>query len=150
MRKIRDITQKDMDFTRFHVHECEKDCFALIMSRKKFGATWVEAIRLNTSAKRLIQLANDILTFFNRKAKIKEWKPTLDELKAKVGERYGKGHGMETWFIDWVRYCRLFPELKKDELKQIIQIYEWLKGNEDWLYNRKNQNLFKEGDKSTT
>jgi len=141
--KIRDIVNRDLgNFYRFRIHNY-KDKFTLTMERKLFGEKWGERIAMATSANRLTQLANDILTFLNQKAKIKDWKPTNEEYECALERKYGKG-GMNFFVIDWVRKV---VALKDDDgIKQARLMYEWLKSNEEWLYKQK---LFKEGSKSS-
>jgi len=94
---------------------------------EKFG----EQLRVETSSKRLIQLANEILNYFNKKVKWEEWKPTMHELERRIREIRPKW-GIENWFLDWVRTAITLNE--KDDVKQARRIYEWLKSNEEWLY----------------
>jgi len=129
--KIRDIIKRDaLNFLRFHIHDY-KGGFALIMSKKPYQS-YEEVIRLETSSKRLIQLANDVLTYFDQKAKIKEWKPTNEEYIWALERKFGKGNDMYLFVIDWVRQVVNIKD--KEGIEQARQIYEWLKGNEDWLY----------------
>lgn len=92
---------------------------------------FTDQLRVETSAKRLIQLANDILKYFDKKAKWKAWKPTFEDLERRLNEEKPKC-GIEIWFIDWVRFVKTIKD--KDGIKQARQIYEWLKSNESWLY----------------
>lgn len=132
--QIRDIVKRDCgDFYRFHI-SCGK-IPALIMRVKPFGSTFGNTIRLDTSTKRLIQLANDILSYFEQEAKIREWKPSNEEFVWALERRFGKGNGMDFFVIDWVRQVVALKD--EDNIKQAQHMYEWLKSNEDWLYGRK-------------
>lgn len=127
--KIRDITQRDgLNFIRFSVLEYDGK-IALIISKKSFREEYGEQLRVETSPKRAQQLANEILSYLNKEAKIKEWTPTMADFETKLRERWNeKQHHVELWFIDWVR----FPE--KNRKIQARKIYEWLHINKDWLY----------------
>jgi len=86
---------------------------------KSNSITWRSSAQVNFSvtAKRLIQLANEILNHFKKEAKWKEWKPTMEELERRLEECYeGKMYG---WITDWLRQ----PKNKKYEKR----LYEWLK-----------------------
>ena len=134
--KIRDITQKDVgDFYRFCIGEDSKrKKFYLIIEKKDWHDRFNnESLSVETSAKRLEQLANDILSYLKKEARFTEWTPTMQEFEAKLREVMGE-HGIEFWFIDWVRTVKCFEEIRKTEMEQIKRIYEWLHGNREWLY----------------
>lgn len=81
--------------------------------------TWQKSAQVNfpVMAKRLVQLANDILNHFKKEAKWKEWKPTMEELEIRLEESY-KGR-MYGWITNWIRH----PKNKK----YMKELYEWLK-----------------------
>lgn len=132
-KTIRDIIKKDEYYRKFHIHDC-RDHFALIMSEKHFISKYPETMRIDISSKRLIQLANDILTHCDQKAKIKEWKPSNEEFESALERKYGNC-AMDHFIINWIR--KVVSLNDEDKIKQARQVYEWLKSNEDWLYNRK-------------
>jgi len=76
---------------------------------------------------RVIQLAQDILNAFHRQAKLKQFEPTLEEMAKKLKDQFG----LEGYVINLIRFE---AALKRKE--DARRIYEWLKGNEDWLYDR--------------
>lgn len=156
--RIQDIVKRNGDFLRFHIHDCSQGTFALIMEEKPWTEKWGTTIRIEVQAKRLQQLADEILNYFNRKAKLQEWKPTIDEIVTKVqdiyttsGLRYYKSlidalidtaenqqsehkYTVDEWFINWIREA---VTLKREgQIKEAQRIYEWLKSNENWLYRR--------------
>lgn len=88
-----------------------------------------EHINFEITNKRLIQLANDILSAFNKEAELEKFEPTMYDFEKKLGERYGEKYGVETYVIDLVRMPNQIEATKK--------IYEWLKSNEQWIYERK-------------
>lgn len=127
--KIRDITQKDGgDFIRFSILKYRDERFALIIDKHTWLDNRREQLRIETSPKRVAELANEILSYLDKKAKIKLWKPTMDDLVSKLREKWRDEIYMQMWFIDWVR----FPE--KNRKIQARKIYEWLHMNKDWLY----------------
>ena len=63
--------------------------------------------------------------------KLKEWKPTMQEFERKLESLYG----VEIWFLDWVR--TVVNMKNKKEILEARHIYEWLKSNENWLYELK-------------
>lgn len=83
-----------------------------------------EDINFEIANFRLIQLANDVLNAFNRKAEFEKFEPTIQDFEQKLGTQFD----VECYVIDLIR----IPSQKKTAQK----IYEWLKSNEDWLYNR--------------
>lgn len=111
------------------------DMPALIMSKKYLGHEFEDVIRLNTTTKRIVQLANDILSFFEQEKKVKEWKPSNEEFVWALERMYGKGNHMHFFVIDWIR--KQVTLGNKEGIKQGQEIYEWLKSNEDWLYGKK-------------
>jgi len=131
---IRDIIQRKAgDFYRFSINDYKNGRLSLIIDSRE----WLqrpEQLRVETSAKRLIQLANEILNYLNKKVKWEEWKPTMQELERRLEETY-PNWGIERWFLDWVRNAVTLR--REDDVKQARRIYEWLKGNEDWLYGRR-------------
>lgn len=143
--KIRDITQNVGDFLRFHIHDCNEGKYALIATRKPFGQEYSESIYITVQAKRLEQLANDILTYLKKEAHLKQWKPTMQELEVKLEQLYPQS-GVEMWFIDWVRMAVTMK--RKDDVLQAKRIYEWLKSNEAWLYSKQAKTV--EGQSSLT
>lgn len=126
MTIIRDIIQRDGDFYRFQIWDCGQNRFVLMMTKQQLTEKYGETIRLETSAKRLQQLANEILNYLKRKVQWKKWKPTMEEFAQRL-EEIRPQWGVETWFTDWVR----FPGHKAEARR----IYEWLKSNEKWLYS---------------
>jgi len=133
MITIRDIIKRNGDFLRFSICDYRDGRFALIMEEKPWTEKWGESIRIEIKAKRLAELANDILSYLKKEAQLKEWKPTMAEFQWQIEQIHGKGHAVEFWFIDWVRTCK--TKRDKEAVDQIKRIYEWLKSNEAWLYS---------------
>lgn len=129
-KKIRDVVKRGALFQRLRIFDCET-YFAIISEEKEFGEHWGESIRIEITAKRLEQLANDILNYLDRKVKWGEWKPSMSDLEVRLRQTSPK-YGIETWFIDWIRHAVTMKD--KDDIKQARLIYEWLRGNEKWLY----------------
>jgi len=130
---IRDITQKDAgNFYRFHIHDCGNGKFCLIMSSKLWTDKFGETIRIDTTGKRLIELANEILNYLGQEAKLKEWHPSMNEFEWRIEQEHGKGHAIEIWFIDWLR--KIVSMHDEEAIEQAVRIYEWMKSNEAWLY----------------
>lgn len=77
-----------------------------------------EQVNFEVPNKRVVQLGNDILNYFNKKARYDEWEPTMADLERKLGERY-RDEGIYMWLIDWMR----FPSHKRTA----IRLYDWLK-----------------------
>ena len=86
MVKIRDIIQKDIgDFIRFKVIDYHKNKrFALVIYKSIWGNDYIEQFRIETSSKRLGQLANEILNYLGKKAKLKDYDPTMDDLVTNI------------------------------------------------------------------
>lgn len=134
--KIRDITQKTIgDFYRFSIGEDrEKKKFYLIIEKKDWHDRLNnESLSIETTPKRLEQLANEVLSYLKKDAQLAEWKPTMQEFETKLREVMGE-YGIEFWLIDWVRTVKCFETIRKSEMEQIKRIYEWLHGNREWLY----------------
>lgn len=129
--EIKDITEKGMDFKRLRIVINDKG--HINMSSTPFGRDYGENISIECTPERLKQLALDILTNLGIQAQIKEWKPTFEELEAQIDKR-SDTNGLDFWFIDMLRSSYTINNEKK--MKQIYSIYEWMKGNEDWLYRR--------------
>jgi len=131
---IRDIIERRAgDFLRFSIGESQGKFFLNMEEKEMQDKYPMTHLSIVTSAKRLEQLANDILSYLKKEAKLAEWKPTMQEFEAKLREVMGE-HGIEFWFIDWVRSVKCFEEIRKTEMEQIKRIYEWLHGNREWLY----------------
>jgi len=131
MLKIRDIVKReDGDFYRFRIWDCGEGKFSLTMEEKPFVEKWGTSISITVEARRLQQLANEILNYLRRKVQWEEWTPTMEELAQRL-EEIRPQWGVEMWFIDWVR----FPGHKAEARK----IYEWLKSNENWLYRKEEE-----------
>jgi len=129
--KIRDIINKNAeDFTRFCIGGSQGKFWLSIHRKELFRTNW-ESLSIQTSAKRLVELANEILSYFKKEARLTEWKPTMQEFEQKIKEVMGE-HAVEFWIIDWVRKVKAVGT--KSERKQAIRIYEWLHSNRDWLY----------------
>jgi len=134
--KIRDIIQKNNlgDLYRFAIIDLKDGRFILQTISKKWEETWRESLRVETSARRLEQLANEILNYLDKKVKWQEWKPTMNELEQRLKEISNPDFAIEHWFIDWIRTAVILK--RKSDVKQARRIYEWLKYNENWLYER--------------
>jgi len=133
--KIHDITKKDAgDFYRFKVIDIKNGHFDLLMEEKPWTEKWGTTIRIETSAKRLEQLANEILNYLNKKVKWEEWKPTVEDFAQRL-EEIRPECGVELWFIDWVRNAVTLG--KEADIAQARRIYEWLRSNEKWLYGKR-------------
>jgi len=79
-------------------------------------------LRVTVLPKRVIKLAKDILTHFNKEMKYKEWSPTFDDLEKKLEEKYGKD-GVYMWIQDWLR--------QPWNNKRAKELYDWLKTGEE-------------------
>ena len=133
--KIRDIIQKKAGrFLRFRVHDCQHGKFALISEQRDILERFGETVRLDIPSKRLEQLANEILNYLGKKAKLREWNPTNEEYEAALERKYGKG-GMNFFVIDWVR--KVVNSEDKEGIRQARAMYSWLKGEEAWLMGEK-------------
>jgi len=132
--RIHDITEKRTgDFYRFSIGESQGKFYLIIEKKDWHDRLDNESLSIQTTPKRLEQLANEILSHLKKEARIVEWKPTMQEFEAKLREVMGE-HGIEFWFIDWVRVVKTFESIRKDEMEQIKRIYKWLHGNREWLY----------------
>lgn len=129
-KKIRDIIKRGTPFQRVSIFDCDT-YFALTCEEKKFGEYYGETIRVEITAKRLKQLADDILNYLDKKAKWDEWKPTMNDLEVRLRQDR-PDFGLEQWFIDWLRHAVTMKN--KSDIKQARRIYEWVKSNEAWLY----------------
>jgi len=132
--RIHDITEKrNGDFYRFTIGESQGKFFLNMEEKEMRDKYPMTHLSIVTSAKRLEQLANEILSYLKKEARFVEWTPTMQEFEAKLREVMGE-HGIEFWFIDWVRTVKCFEEIRKTEMEQIKRIYEWLHANREWLY----------------
>ena len=132
MTKIRDITQKyGADFIRLRVIDLRDKRFALQIEKQLWTEKFGERLRIETSTKRLEELANEILNYLNKKVKWEEWKPTMDDLEQRL-EEVCPEWGIENWFIDMIRTAVALEN--KSKIRQVRRIYEWIKSNEVWLY----------------
>jgi hypothetical protein len=131
--KIRDITQKNAgNFCRFSIGY-NNGKFFIHAEEKEWTDTFGRSISIgNIQPKRIAQLANEILTFLGQEAKIQEWKPTMTEFQWMIEKTHGKGSAIEFWFIDWLR--KVVSMHDKEGIEQAVRAYEWIKGNEQWLY----------------
>jgi len=118
-REIKEIRKNEPEGQyRFRIIKTDEG-YRISAYFKPNSITWHKSAQVNfpVMAKRLIQLANEILNHFKREAEWKEWKPTMQELEMRLEECYeGK---MYDWITGWLRH----PKNKKYEK----QLYEWLK-----------------------
>lgn len=155
IREIR--THRGADYYTFTVHDCGNNIFALIMEETPWNERWGKVIRIEIKSRRLQQLANEILNYLNRKAKLQKWKPTIDEIISKVQEIVSTSginywsrlmdavsakrdelqpaykSAVETWFVDWVRKVHTLRD--EQQVAEARRIYEWLHSNREWLYS---------------
>lgn len=79
-------------------------------------------MRVDVLPKRVIKLAKDILAYFNKQMKYKEWSPTMADWEKKLKEKYGDDE-VYMWIQDWLR----LPWNNK----WANRLYEWLKTGEE-------------------
>ena len=133
---ISDVCQKDFPyFNRLTLVAGQDGKFYLIAFKQhQIDNLDREQIRFKLTETRLLKLAKEICEYFNRQIKLKEWTPSFDDWQVKMEERYSKGHALYMWFIDHVRDVVNMKQAHKEEYGEVVRIYEWLKGNEKWLY----------------
>jgi hypothetical protein len=136
---ISDIIQNDFPyFNRLTLVAGQDGKFYLIaLKQHKIDNLDSEQIRFEVSRDRLVKFANEILTFLNARQKFEEWKPTMADFEAKLKESWSSDHAIENWLCDYARMLVTFKDCREKEYEAFIRAYEWLKGNEDWLYERR-------------
>jgi hypothetical protein len=112
-------------------------CYLVAYKQHKIDNLDREQIRFDVTEARLLKLASELFEYFNRKQKFKDWSPSIGDWQTKMQETYQKGDALYMWFIDWVREVVTMKECREVEYKELIRIYEWMKGAEDWLYGRR-------------
>lgn len=86
-------------------------------------------IVLTISHQRAIKLANEILSFYDRKHQEDTFKLDWNDIEKALIERYG----ISNWIIDFARKLSI---TSPKEVQSFIEGYEWLKSNEKWLYEQ--------------
>ena len=126
--EIREIRKNDdggqYQFNVFIMNK--KECGLSMKFLDPFNQYKNKYIDIKIPNKRLIQLANDILNYFHKEAEFEKFEPTIADFEKKLGDQFR----VECYVIDLIRSPFQIETTKK--------IYEWLKGNEDWIYSRKN------------
>lgn len=128
---ISNIVEKGIDFKRLRIGLLNNNKAFVRADLMTFRQTQ-ESIYISTSHQRLEKLANEILSELHKTTKIQEWKPTFQELEA---ELLKKPHGFDLWLVDVIRAA--VSSQNKNIILQFIKAYEWLKSNEQWLYEAK-------------
>jgi hypothetical protein len=88
-----------------------------------------QTIIFEISQQRAIKLAEEILSYYDRKHQEDIFKPDWNDIEKALIERYG----ICNWMTD---FARKLDRTSPEQIKDFIRGYQWLKDNEKWLYER--------------